>query len=98
MLSNLDPLIDQNDPKKRFFGKVLNYSLVYGAGDGEIAYQMKTNRQEATKARIKFFEVYAGIRSYIDETGRQAEKDGCVRTMMGRRRSMIQFFSLSQKQ
>ncbi len=75
-----------NDASKRFYGKTLNFSVIYLAGDEEVARQAGTTTDIARNWRRQFFDTYYGIRDSIALWGLEIKESGMARTEFGRRR------------
>ncbi len=73
-------------PEQRSIGKTVNFATIYGQGATALGQQLGLKRTEAKKMIDQYFTVYAGVRTWLDETIAQADKDGFVRTILGRKR------------
>jgi DNA polymerase I len=66
--------------------KVVNFGIMYGAGPFRISNELNLSRAEAQGIIKAYFDTYAGIRKYIDETLVFCRKNRYVETLSGRRR------------
>ena len=66
--------------------KTINFGVIYGMGEGALAKRLGIPRQEAAKFIDAYFERYAGVRKFMDETMETARKTEVVYTLFGRRR------------
>lgn len=66
--------------------KTINFGVIYGMGEGALAKRLGIPRQEAAKFIDAYFERYAGVRKFMDETMESARKTEVVHTLFGRRR------------
>jgi len=66
--------------------KVINFSIIYGAGAYSMARELGTSPAEAQKFIDRYFEEYPGVRDFLDRVVREAEERGYVETLFGRRR------------
>ncbi len=74
------------DATQRNVGKTVNFATIYGQGATALGHSLDLPRKEAKALIDRYFEVYAGVRTWLDETIAQAHEDGFVETMLGRRR------------
>jgi DNA polymerase-1 len=66
--------------------KTINFATIYGQGPFALSRQLGISQEEA-KAFIKlYFERFAGVRRFLDQTVEQARRLGYVETLFGRRR------------
>jgi DNA polymerase-1 len=70
----------------RRLAKVINYGIVYGMGPARAARELGVSMREAEAYIRGYFERYAGVRTYLDATVREARERGYVTTVLGRRR------------
>ena len=68
--------------------KAVNFGILYGLSAFGLANQLGIASAEAKETIDTYFERYAGVRRFIDETLEQARSDGAVRTLLGRRRAL----------
>jgi DNA polymerase-1 len=66
--------------------KTINFGVIYGMGEGALAKRLGIPRQEAARFIDAYFERYAGVRKFMDETMESARKTEVVHTLFGRRR------------
>jgi DNA polymerase-1 len=62
--------------------------VIYGQTEFALARNLKIERGEARRYIDAFFDQYAGVKSFLDETVEQATANGFVTTLLGRRRSL----------
>ncbi len=72
----------------RRVAKTINFGIVYGMSSFGLATQLKVSRKEAQSFIDQYFMVYAGVKKYMETIVTQAEKDGYVTTLLGRRREL----------
>jgi DNA polymerase-1 len=75
-------------PAERSKAKMVNYGIAYGLSPFGLADRLQISRDEASLYIDRYFERFPAVRKFIDATIEQAEKDGHVRTLMGRRRNI----------
>ncbi|MFM5849428.1 DNA polymerase I [Aeromonas veronii] len=65
--------------------KAINFGLIYGMSAFGLAKQLGIGRAEAQKYMDLYFERYPGVLEYMERTRLQAEAQGYVETLFGRR-------------
>ncbi|WP_368164217.1 DNA polymerase I [Aeromonas sp. R6-2] len=65
--------------------KAINFGLIYGMSAFGLAKQLGIGRAEAQKYMDLYFERYPGVLEYMERTRQQAEGQGYVETLFGRR-------------
>jgi DNA polymerase-1 len=71
-------------PDHRRQAKVVNFGIVYGLSAFGLSQQLGITTGEAKKFIDAYFEKYAGVRAFIDETLEKARRDQKVSTLFGR--------------
>jgi len=71
-------------PEMRRSAKAVNFGIVYGQSPFGLAQQLGIDRKEAENYIRSYFERYAGVKRFIEETIAEVRKSGMVRTMFGR--------------
>jgi DNA polymerase-1 len=66
--------------------KAVNFGILYGQGSHGLSQSAGIPYFKAKEFINNYFDAYKGIKKFIDQTIAQAEKDGYVETMFGRRR------------
>ena len=66
--------------------KAVNFGIVYGISPFGLAAQLGISRAEAEKYIHNYFERYAGVKRFIEETKAQVRQTGVTRTLFGRER------------
>lgn len=77
---------DQVDANMRRSAKAVNFGIVYGISDFGLSQNLNITRKEAAKFIEQYFEVFQGVRKYMDDIVMQARRDGFVTTLLERRR------------
>ncbi len=73
-------------PEQRRNAKAVNFGIVYGQTPFGLAAQIGVDRREAELYIRSYFERYAGVKKFIDQTIAECRKTGLARTMFGRER------------
>ncbi|NLK08459.1 MAG: DNA polymerase I [Firmicutes bacterium] len=66
--------------------KAINFGIVYGISSFGLAKGTGLTRQDAQTYIDRYFDKYAGVKMYLDETVATARQKGYVETLFGRRR------------
>ena len=73
-------------PEARRDAKAVNFGIVYGISAFGLAAQLGISRGEAERYIRGYFERYAGVRRFLDETIAAVRLSGVTRTLFGRER------------
>jgi len=71
--------------EQRRYAKVINFGLIYGMSAFGLAQNLGIERSAATQYIERYFQRFAGVKRYMDETRASAAQRGYVETMFGRR-------------
>ncbi|MGA9524276.1 MAG: DNA polymerase I [Myxococcaceae bacterium] len=77
---------EQVTPDQRRAAKMVNFGIAYGLSPHGLSARLDIPGEEAKGIIDRYFERYAGIRRYLDETVEQVRRTGFVETLFGRRR------------
>ena len=72
------------DKETRNRAKAVNFGIVYGISPFGLAAQLGIDQKTAREYIERYFERYAGVRRFIDETLEAVRRDQSVRTYFGR--------------
>lgn len=86
---------DAVTPKERDIAKTINFATIYGQGATALGQILSIPRKEAAKYIEGYFEVYEGVRRWLDDTMAKARGTGYVETLLGRRRFIPELSSNS---
>ncbi len=86
------PLNEVTDLQRRN-AKAVNFGIVYGISSFGLSQDLSINRKEAEGYIQAYFEQYPKVKEFLDRTVADAEKDGYVTTMFGRRRPLPEILS-----
>ena len=73
-------------PEMRARAKAVNFGIVYGQTPFGLAASLGIDRKEAETYIRTYFELYAGVRKFIDKTIAEVRESGFARTLFGRKR------------
>ncbi|MFH1781930.1 MAG: DNA polymerase, partial [Patescibacteria group bacterium] len=68
--------------------KAINFGIIYGMGVFGLANATGLSRGEAKEYMDKYFELFKGVKKYIDKTKEEAHEKGYVETLFGRIRNL----------
>ena len=71
--------------EQRRYAKTINFGLIYGMGAFGLAQSLGIERNAAAAYIERYFQRFAGVRRYMDETKASARAKGYVETLFGRR-------------
>ncbi|AOF85043.1 DNA polymerase I [Hydrogenophaga sp. RAC07] len=75
----------QVSSEQRRYAKVINFGLIYGMSAFGLAKALAIDNTAAKNYITRYFERFAGVKRYMDDTREQAKKLGHVETVFGRR-------------
>jgi len=78
--------VDEVDANMRRSAKAVNFGIVYGISDYGLSQNLNITRKEAAAFIDQYFEVFQGVRRYMDEIVKEAKQNGYVKTLLERRR------------
>jgi DNA polymerase I len=71
--------------EQRRYAKVINFGLIYGMSAFGLARALQIDNTAAKNYIERYFQRFAGVKTYMDETRLSAKSKGYVETVMGRR-------------
>ena len=84
---------DQVTREQRSRAKAVNFGIIYGQGAFGLARGLGISRAEAAKFIDEYKERYPGIPEFMEACVKEAEENGYVSTMLGRRRPISEIHS-----
>jgi DNA polymerase-1 len=75
----------QVSSEQRRYAKVINFGLIYGMSAFGLAKALSIDNTAAKNYITRYFERFAGVKQYMDDTREQAKVQGYVETVFGRR-------------
>ena len=85
--------LDVVSGEQRRIAKAINFGLVFGQTDFGLAQALHIARADAHSYIERYFQRYARVRQYMDETIAEARRTGSVSTLLGRTRALPQIKS-----
>jgi len=77
---------EQVDSNMRRSAKAVNFGIVYGISDFGLSQNLGITRKEASQFIEQYFNVFSGVRKYMDDIIAEAKKNGYIVTLLDRRR------------
>jgi len=78
--------MEKVDSRMRNAAKVINFGILYGMGVTALRKNLGGTREEAQKFYDNYFNQFSGVRGYLEETKKFAQKNSYTETLFGRRR------------
>ncbi len=72
--------------EQRRVAKAVNFGVIYGQTDWGLSRQLRIPKHVAGQYIESYFERYAGVQAFMDQTIEEARVSGVVMTLLGRRR------------
>lgn len=79
------PVEEVTDEMRRR-AKTANFGIIYGISAWGLAERLRISRKEGKELIDGYFELYPGVKRYMEDAVEKARKQGFVETIMGRRR------------
>jgi len=83
-LFSISPLL--LTPEMRRVAKTINFGIVYGMSSFGLAAQLNISRKEAQAFIDRYFQLYSGVRQFMEDIVARARVNGFVTTLLHRRR------------
>ncbi|WP_294140218.1 DNA polymerase I [uncultured Sanguibacteroides sp.] len=78
--------LNEVTPEMRRRAKTANFGIIYGISAWGLAERLKIPRKEGKELIDGYFDLYPGVKQYMEKSVEKARKQGYVETIMGRRR------------
>ncbi|MGD2135097.1 MAG: DNA polymerase I [Gemmatimonadales bacterium] len=85
-----DVPVEEVTAEKRARAKTINFATIYGQGPYSLSRQLGISQEEAKQFIALYFERFAGVRRFLDESIAVARDRGYAETIFGRRRYIPQ--------
>lgn len=72
--------------EQRYAAKAINFGIIYGLGPYGLANNVGISYAEAREFIDKYFEVYSGVKEYLEKVKNETKKNEYFETLFGRRR------------
>ncbi len=80
----ISPLLLTSEMRR--VAKTINFGIVYGMSSFGLAAELNISRKEAQNFIDRYFELYQGVKQFMEDIVAQAKVDGFVTTLLHRRR------------
>lgn len=82
--------VDESEVTKlmRSTAKAVIFGIVYGISGFGLGENLNINPKEASKFIEKYYELYPGVKNYMDNIIKEAYENGSVRTLFNRKRTI----------
>jgi DNA polymerase I len=77
---------DEVTPNMRRQAKAVNFGIVYGISDYGLSQNLNIPRKEAAEFIRRYFEIFPGVKQYMENIVQEAKQKGYVTTLLHRRR------------
>ena len=81
-----DVPFDEVTKEQRSKAKAVNFGIVYGITSFGLSQQLDTTRKESQEYIDNYLKKYSGVKEYMDEQVKNAQNNGFVTTLFGRKR------------
>lgn len=78
--------LEEVTPEMRRRAKTANFGIIYGISAWGLAERLRISRKEGKELIEGYFNLYPGVKRYMEESVEKARKKQYVETIMGRRR------------
>ncbi len=85
-LFSISPLLLTSEMRR--VAKTINFGIVYGMSSFGLAAQLNISRREAQIFIDRYFQLYSGVRQFMEDIVEKARVDGFVTTLLHRRRML----------
>jgi DNA polymerase-1 len=75
-------------PEMRRVAKTINFGIIYGMSSFGLAAQLKISKREAQSFIDRYFQLYSGVKGFMEKIVTRAREDGYVTTLLHRRRML----------
>ncbi|RDW16316.1 DNA polymerase I [Oceanobacillus arenosus] len=84
---------DEVTSNMRRQAKAVNFGIVYGISDYGLSQNLGIPRKEAKSFIDRYFDIYPGVKQYMEDIVQEAKQHGYVKTIMNRRRYLPEITS-----
>lgn len=81
---SVSPLLVTSEMRR--VAKSINFGIVYGMSSFGLSNQLQISRREASMFIERYFNLYDGVKQFMEDIVEQARQDGYVTTLLNRRR------------
>jgi DNA polymerase-1 len=92
---NVSP--DKVDSEMRRMAKAVNFGIIYGISPFGLSKNIGVSQKEAREFIDHYFNLYKGVKPYLEQTISDAQKNGYVTTLFNRRRYLPELASKNKQ-
>lgn len=81
---SVSPLLVTSEMRR--VAKSINFGIVYGMSSFGLSNQLQISRREASMFIERYFNLYGGVKQFMEDIVEQARQDGYVTTLLNRKR------------
>lgn len=85
--------LEKVTPQLRREAKAVNFGIIYGISAFGLSNDLNIGAKKAKEYIDKYFEAYSDVKEYMAKNVETAARDGCVTTLLGRRRVINEIHS-----
>ncbi|MCF8055382.1 MAG: DNA polymerase I [Desulfocapsa sp.] len=85
-LFGVSPLLLTSEMRR--VAKSINFGIVYGMSSFGLSNQLNISRKEASRFIDRYFQLYSGVKKFMEAIVEQARENGYVTTLLKRRRML----------
>ena len=78
--------LNEVTPQMRREAKAVNFGIIYGISAFGLSQDLNIGAKQAQEYINRYFETYSSVKTYLNGSVENAERDGYVKTLLGRRR------------
>lgn len=82
--------ISEITPEMRRVAKTVNFGVIYGMSEYGLEQATEFSREESARFIAAYLDKYQGVKSYVENTKKEARERGFVQTVLGRRRYLAE--------
>ncbi len=85
--------INKVTPEQRYAAKAINFGIIYGLGPIGLAKSVGISTEEAKIFIDRYFQIYKGVKKYIEKILKKTREQGYVESLFGRKRYLYEINS-----
>jgi DNA polymerase-1 len=93
---SVSPLLITSEMRR--VAKSINFGIVYGMSAFGLSSQLEISRNEAQRFIDRYFRLYTGVQTFMEDIVVQARENGYVTTLLGRRRTVPEIHASNRVQ
>lgn len=90
--------VEKVTPEMYNIAREVNFSFIYGLSSHGLSQHLGIKRSKAREYIKRYYEIFQGVRKYIDDTIEKTREKGYVETILGRKRHLSNINSKNKNQ